>query len=119
MATNTFSSLHENSFRLRAPTSYTQRLPVITSLRWFGGTLSITGWVRDVSSTPQQRRVYLHVWPHMTLIATYISDPANGGNNYFFNGLVSLAGTEESYVVSVHSIDQSTAAEIKDNLTPV
>lgn len=120
MTTNTFSSVREPIFRPRLKTSYTQTLPMFQGKRWFCGAGTITGWIRNGGSVPQQRRACLYVWPHMTLIAVNLSDPDNVGNNYFFNGLQDISvGYGETYVVSVHDVAQVSAAAIIDNLTPI
>lgn len=117
MATNTFSSLREMPLRMQPRTSYTQTLRMIQPIRWFGGSLAITGWVKDSGSALISRRVYLKVMPAAAVIAIYESDTSNA-NNYFFNGLKTLdAG--ENYAIDVHDKTLVTAAQVKDNLTPV
>lgn len=119
MATNTFSQQRETVPRPRPAASYTWPLPVLTDLPWMNGTLAMTGWIRDSGGTPQQRKVVLLVWPWQIQIAATLSDPANVGNNYFFNGLRDLSGTDMAYSISVHKEDLTTAPRIKDNRIPI
>lgn len=119
MATNTFAGTRSAVPRPRDRTLYTQKLVALPPY-WFGGLGVISGWIRDSGAVPQARRAFLYLWPHMTVVAVYDSDASNPGDNYFFNGLATnLATFGESFVVSVHNIDQTTEARIKDNLTPV
>lgn len=125
MATNTFSGLREANFWLRPAASYTFRLVMLPGNRFFDyrapythGALAISGWVRDTGGTPQRRVVTLKIMPSQEVIARTESDPNNGGNNYFFNGLQALEPSE-SYTVEVHNADGSTAPRIKDKRVPV
>jgi hypothetical protein len=90
---------------------------MLSKRRWWGGKLAISGSIHVAGPTNVARRAFLSVWPAKNVIA--VIDSGTGSNpNYFFNGLKALSGPE-SYCVDVHSIDQSTAAAVLDNLTPV
>lgn len=119
MATNTFSQQRETIPRPRPAASYTFPLPVIAPALWMNGTLTMTGWIRDAGGTPQRRKVVLLLWPWQIQIAVTISDPANVGNNYFFNGLQDVSSLGCAYSISVHNEDLTTAPRIKDNRIPI
>lgn len=122
MTTNTLGG--PKRVRPRPAASYTFRMPGIVQdpdpmFRYLNGSLAMTGWVRTAAGVPQQRRVVLKVFPSMIELAYTLSDASNGGNNYFFNGLKSLAGTGESYTLEVHHVDGTSAPRIKDMRVPV
>lgn len=123
MATNTFVGVPDCSIRPRDPVSYTFNVvgfpgtgPLSPDYSY--GNYAISGWVRDASSVPQRRRMVLRIDPGGMKIAGCYSDPANVGNNYFFNGLQLLDGGR-SYVVDCQDPDLVSAPFVKDNLTPV
>lgn len=125
MATNTWSTVRENVPRIRLASAYTFRLVMLPSVRindrrpaYTHGTLTMTGWVRDSGGSSQQRVVLLKIMPAGEVIARTVSDPANAGNNYFFNGL-QLLESSEYYTLEVHSLDYTTAPRIKDNRIPI
>lgn len=124
MATNTFVGTLEPVLRPRPRSAWTFRVPVLAQPNvpsycpWMNGQLTMTGWIRDSTGVSQEREVLLKIYPSMETIARTLSDPANAGNNYFFNGL-QLATDGTWYTLEVHNVNVTTAPRIKDNRIPI